>query len=231
MDHGGGGGFGGGHGGGGFGGGHGGFGGGHGFGGHGGPGGFGFGGPGFGGPGFGGPGFGGPGFGGPGPGGIFGPGWPGPGFLGPGPFVPRGGPLFAPWLDALAVTAVAAAVVAPYRGYNDGRHRSGMVVWTEDGREVSAAVNLLTVRLILYILIYVHNTSSNNKSKVPATIINTAVVRNLQHQTFKQYTNVYSFKKLPERGFRSLPEEKGSGLGGFGCRRQAGGGVSFPKFY
>lgn len=74
-------------------------------------------------------------------------------FLGPGgfPFLGPGGPgfghgfgvPFAPWLGALAVTAVAAGAVAPYYSNRGG---NGRLVWMEGGREVSSEVNLLTVR-------------------------------------------------------------------------------------
>lgn len=67
----------------------------------------------------------------------------GPGHHGPGGFV-GGGPVFAPWLGALAVGAVAGAAIAPYSGGDRGR--PGMVVWQEGGQEMSAKVNMLTVR-------------------------------------------------------------------------------------
>lgn len=87
-------------------------------------------------------------------GGFFGPGGGhfngGPGYgvsrghMGPGGFVPAG-PGFAPWLGALAIGAVAASAVAPYQG-RDGRGRDGTVVWREGGQDVTATVNMLTVR-------------------------------------------------------------------------------------
>lgn len=54
------------------------------------------------------------------------------------------GPVFAPWLGALAVGAVAASVVSPYTSYDGGRN--GMVVWQEGQQEMSAPVNMVTVR-------------------------------------------------------------------------------------
>lgn len=56
-----------------------------------------------------------------------------------------GGPVIAPWLGALAVGAVAGAAMAPYHGRD--RSRPGMVAWQEGGQEMSAKVNMLTVRL------------------------------------------------------------------------------------
>ncbi|CAN0167128.1 unnamed protein product [Ectocarpus sp. 6 AP-2014] len=92
--------------------------------------------------------------GGPGhhhPGGFFGPGHHGHGggygvspAHGPGGLV-GAGPVFAPWLGALAVGAVAASVVSPYTSYDGGRN--GMVVWREGQQEMSAPVNMVTVRV------------------------------------------------------------------------------------
>ncbi|CAM9779120.1 unnamed protein product [Scytosiphon promiscuus] len=89
-------------------------------------------------------------------GGFFGP--PGPhhhpggpgygvpgGFMGPGGYVPPG-PAFAPWLGALAIGAVAASAIAPYQG-RDGRGVDGTVMWREGGEDVTARVNMLTVRI------------------------------------------------------------------------------------
>ncbi len=55
-----------------------------------------------------------------------------------------GGPAFAPWLGAVGLGAVASTIAMPYVG-RDAR-RPDVVVWREGGQEVSAKVNMVTVR-------------------------------------------------------------------------------------